>query len=62
MENIKIKSTVVPDEQLTYNEWSKQFRVGILWNSNKLTDKANQMMSLWDDGNITNYIKKLKVG
>jgi hypothetical protein len=62
MEDIKIKSTVVPNEQLTYNEWAKQFRVSILWNSNKLTDKANQMMSLWDDRTITNYIKKLKVG
>lgn len=62
MEDIKIKSTVVPDEQLTYNEWAKQFRVSVLWNRSRLTDKANQMMSLWDDRTITNYIKKLKVG
>jgi hypothetical protein len=62
MENIKIQSTVVPDEQLTEQQWSEKFRVGILWNSSKLTDKANQMMSLWDEQTITNYIKKLKVG
>lgn len=62
MENIKIQSTVVPDEQLTEQQWSEKFRVGILCNSSKLTDKANQMMSLWDEQTITNYIKKLKVG
>ena len=62
MENIKIQSSTVPSEQLTYEEWAKQLRVGILWNSNKLTDKASQMMSLWDEQTISRYIKKLKVG
>ncbi len=62
MESIKIQSSTVPSEQLTYEEWAKELKVGILWNSNKLTDKASQMMSLWDDRTITNYIKKLKVG
>ncbi len=62
MENIKIQSTTVPSEQLTYEEWAKQLRVSVLWNRSKLTDKANQMMSLWDDKTVSNYIKKLKVG
>ena len=62
MENIKTQSTVIPSEQLTYEEWSKQLRVSILWNSNKLTDKASQMMSLWDKQTISKYSKKLKVG
>lgn len=62
MENIKIQSTVVPQEQLTHEEWAKQLRVSILWNRSKTTDKAHQMMNLWDDQAITKYVKKLKLG
>ncbi len=62
MENIKIQSTTVPEEQLTYEQWAKQLRVSVLWNRSKLTDKASQMMSLWDDKTLSNYVKRLKVG
>jgi len=62
MENIKIRSTTVPEEQLTYEQWAKQLRVSVLWNRSKLTDKASQMMSLWDDKTLSNYVKRLKVG
>lgn len=62
MENIKTQSTVVPTEQPSLEQWMKQFRVGILHNTSKLTDKANQMMSLWDDQTMNRYYKKLKVG
>lgn len=62
MESIKVQSTTVPEEQLTYEEWAKQLRVSVLWNRSKLTDNASQMMSLWDDKSVSTYIKKLKVG
>ena len=62
MENIKTQSTVVPKEQLSLNEWMKQFRVGILCNRSKTTDKAGEMMSLWDSQTVNNYYKKLKLG
>jgi hypothetical protein len=63
MENIKIKSTVVPNEQLTYNEWTKRFNVSVLCNyTSKLTDRADQMMSSWDNKIVIKHIKKLKVG
>ena len=62
MENIKIQSSTVPNEQLTYEEWAKQLRVSVLWNRSKLTDKASQMMSSWDDQAVSRYVKKLKVG
>ena len=62
MENIKIQSTVYPDVQLTEQEWKAKFKVGIMVTKAKLTDKANQMMSLWDDQTTVRYYKKLKVG
>lgn len=62
MENIKIQSTVVPEEQLSFEQWAKELRVGIAYNTAKLTDKANDMMSLWDDQTVVKYIKKLKLG
>lgn len=60
MENIKIQSSTVPTEQLTYEQWAKQLRVSVLWNRSKQTDKANQMMSLWDDRAVSKYTKKLQ--
>lgn len=62
MDNIKIKSTVLPEEQLTFEQWAKELRVGIAYNTAKLTDKANHMMSLWDDQSIIKHIKKLNLG
>lgn len=62
MENIKTQSTVLPEEHISLEQWMKQFRVGILHNTSKLTDKATQMMSLWDDQTTMRYYKKLKVG
>lgn len=62
MEDIKIQSTTVPEEQLTYEEWAKQLRVSVLWNRSKLTDKASQMMSLWDNKNMSKHIKRYSVG
>jgi len=60
MENIKTKSTVLPKEQLTYEQWAKELRVSVLWNRSKQTDKASQMMSLWDDRAVSIYTKKLR--
>lgn len=62
MENIKTRSTVLPEEQLPLEQWMKQFKVGILHNTSKLTDKAGQMMQLWDDQTTMRYYKKLKLG
>lgn len=62
MENIKIQSTVYPDVQLTEDQWKAKFKVGIMVTKAKLTDKATQMMSLWDDQTMNKYYKKLKVG
>lgn len=61
MENIKIKSTVYPDKQLSFNEWAKELRVGITYNTSRLTDKANQMMSLWDEERQVKYLKQLNL-
>lgn len=61
MENIKTQSTVYPDQQLTFEQWAKELRVGIAYNTSKLTDKASHMMSLWDDQAIIKHAKKVKL-
>lgn len=62
MENIKIQSTVYPDVQLTEQQWKEEFKVGIMYNTAKLTDRANHMMSLWDDDAVIKHAKNLKLG
>ena len=61
MENIKIQSTVYPEQQPSFNEWAKELRVGIAYNTSKLTDRAQDMMNLWDDQAITKYLKHAKL-
>lgn len=62
MENIKIQRTVYPDVQLTEDQWKAEFKVGIRHSVSKFTDRAQQMMSLWDAQTLSNYVKRLKVG
>lgn len=57
---IKTKSTVMPDEQLTYEQWAAEHRVGIAWHKNESTDNAHNMMSLYDADNMAKYIKNKK--
>jgi hypothetical protein len=59
MENIKIQSTVYPEQQPSFNEWAKELRVGIAYNTSKLTDKAQDMMNLWDRERQVKYLKQL---
>ena len=61
MENIKTQSTVYPDQQLSFEQWAKELRVGIAYNASRLTDKAHQMMSLWDDQAVIKHVKNLKL-
>jgi len=61
MENIKIQSTVQPDKHLSFEQWAKELRVSIRWNSSKLTDKSQQMMNLWDQERQTKYLKRLNL-
>jgi hypothetical protein len=61
MENIKTQSTVYPDKQLSFTDWAKELRVGIAYNRSKLTDKAQDMMNLWDDQAISKYLKHVKL-
>lgn len=61
MENIKIQSTVYPEQQLTHEQWSKELKVGIRYNTSKLTDKASHMMSLWDARDMIKYTRKLNL-
>jgi hypothetical protein len=57
---IKTKSTVMPDEQLTYEQWAAEYRVGIAWYNNGSTDNAHNMMSLYDDAAMSEHIKNKK--
>jgi hypothetical protein len=59
MENIKIQSTVVPEQQLSFTEWARELKVGIAYNRSKLTDKAQDMMNLWDRERQVKYLKQL---
>jgi hypothetical protein len=61
MENIKTQSTVYPDKQLSFTDWAKELRVGIAYNRSKLTDRAQDMMNLWDDQAISKYLKHVKL-
>lgn len=61
MKNIKTQSTVYPDKQLSFTDWAKELRVGIAYNRSKLTDKAQDMMNLWDDQAISKYLKHVKL-
>ena len=62
MENIKIQSTVHPDQKLTLDQWKAEFKVGIRHSTSKFTDRAQQMMSLWDSQTLSRYVKRLKLG
>lgn len=62
MENIKIQSTVYPKQRLTEDQWRAEFRVGIRFSTSKFTDRAQQMMSLWNEQTFLNYVKRLKLG
>lgn len=62
MENIKIQSTAYPEQRLSLEQWRAEFRVGIRHSTSKFTDKAQQMMSLWDDKTLSTYVKRLKLG
>ena len=59
MENIKTQSTVYPDKQLSFTDWAKELRVGIAYNTSKLTDRAQDMMNLWDRERQVKYLKQL---
>jgi hypothetical protein len=59
MENIKIQSTVVPEQQLSFNDWAEEFRVSVAYNTSKFTDKSKEMMSLWDEKRRVKHMKKL---
>ena len=62
MENIKIQSTAYPDQKLTLDQWKAEFKVGIRHSTSKFTDRAQQMMSLWDSQTLSRYVKRLKLG
>lgn len=62
MENIKIQSTAYPDQTLTLDQWKAEFKVGIRHSTSKFTDRAQQMMSLWDSQTLSRYVKRLKLG
>lgn len=62
MENIKIQSTAYPEQRLSLEQWRAEFKVGIRHSTSKFTDRAQQMMSLWDAQTLSNYVKRLKVG
>lgn len=62
MENIKIQSTAYPEQRLSLEQWRAEFRVGIRHSTSKFTDRAQQMMSLWDDKTLSTYVKRLKLG
>jgi hypothetical protein len=59
---IRTQSTVTPDEKLTYEQWAKEHKVGITWNNTQDTNRANQMMSLYDEKTICTYIKNKNIG
>jgi hypothetical protein len=61
MENLKLQSTVLPEEQLTYDQWAKHTKVSINWHSKESIYNATSMMKLWDDRRIINYIKQITV-
>lgn len=47
---IKTQSTVIPEEQISYEDWCKEHSVSIKWHSREGIHNANHMMSLWDQG------------
>ena len=62
MENIKIQRTVYPEQRPSLEQWRAEFRVGIRYSTSKFTDRAQQMMSLWDEQTLLNYVKRIKLG
>lgn len=61
MVEIKIRSTVTPEEQLSYEQWAAANRVGIAIQNRQGVHQAQSMMQLWDEERHMDYYKKLKL-
>jgi hypothetical protein len=58
---IRTQSTVTPDEQLTYEQWAAEHKVGIAVEHKEGIHNAHSMMQLWDENKHMEYYKKLKI-
>ena len=61
MVEIKIRSTVTPEEQLSYEQWAAANRVGIAIQNRQGVHQAQSMMQLWDEERHMDYYKNLKI-
>lgn len=58
---IKLKSTITFDEQITFEQWAAEHNVGIAFKNREGIHNANSMMKLWDDKKMVAYYKDLKL-
>ena len=59
MENIKIQSTVYPDQQLTEDQWKQYTKASSAYVDRKPIHNANEMMKDYDQDRLNKYYKKL---
>ncbi len=56
---IKLRSTVTPDQQLTEDEWKATYKVGIAVENREGVHNAHSIMQFWDESKQMNHLKKL---
>jgi hypothetical protein len=58
---IKLKSTITPEERLTEDQWKAEYRIGIAVENREGIHNAHSIMQFWDEQKQINYYKNLKL-
>lgn len=58
---IKLRSTITPEERLSEEEWKAEYRIGIAIEDRQGIHNAQSIMQLWDEDKHMKYYKNLKL-
>jgi hypothetical protein len=58
---IKLRSTITPEERLTEEEWKAEYKIGIAVEHREGIYNAHSMMQLWDEQRQIDYYKNLNI-
>ena len=58
---IKLRSTITPEERLSEDEWKAEYRIGIAVENREGIHNAHSIMQLWDEQRQIDYYKKLNI-
>ena len=59
---IKLRSTVTPEDRLTEDQWKAEYKIGIAIENREGIHNAQSIMQLWDERTMCTYIKNKNIG